>query len=126
MIAFLLLLLQVAIARPVVYIGSFHYTVVYSSGTLGRTSYPIDDDFGHRYITMPANMDGQVPMSWEHEQIHACLHDHAHHFKTDEELRAHLEKQTYSEEEVATILAPCLLALKNVDLRQNVSKKETK
>lgn len=128
MIWWLLLLLQASYFEigPKVYIGSYGYDVYYSSETLGKTSYPVDDDFGHRFITMPANMDGQVPISWEHEKIHACMHDHAHHFKTGAELKAHLEKEMYSEEEVATILAPCLLALESVDLRQNVPKRKSK
>jgi len=122
---FLLLLSEMAF-YPTVYIGSYAYAVVYSPSTLGKTSYPLDDDFGHRYITMPENMDTQVPMSWEHEKIHACMHDHAHHFKTAAELKDHLEKQMYSEEEVATILAPCLLALESVDLRQHVPQRKHK
>jgi hypothetical protein len=118
----LLLLLELAF-YPTVYIGSFPYAVMYSPDTLGKTSYPLDDDAGHRYITMPANMDSQIPMSWEHEKIHACLHAHSHHFKTEAELKAHLEKTMYSEEEVATILTPCLLELETVDLRHHDSRK---
>jgi hypothetical protein len=124
-IALLLLLWQSYEIGPKVYIASYGYDIYYSSETLGKTSYPLDDDVNHRFITLPT-MEGQIPVSWEHEKIHACMHGHAHHFKTGAALKTHLEDEKYSEEEVATILAPCLLALESVDLRHNAIQGQTK
>lgn len=106
-LAFLLLL------GKFVLIGSFTYRIDYSPDTLGKTVYPIDDDDAQRYIVLPS-MKGQQPVSWMHEKIHACMHDHPHHYKTKQELEKHLNETTYDEEEIATLLAPCLLALEKV------------
>lgn len=125
MIPLALLLLLFQVQPQLVYIGSFSYAVAYDSESLGKVSYPLDDDAEFRILTLPT-LKGQQPVSIEHEEIHACMHDHSHHFKTRAELEAHLEKQMYSEEEVATILAPCLLELQKVDLRQKALKGKSK
>jgi hypothetical protein len=105
MMLFLLLLLA-----HYVQIGSYKYRIDYSGNTLGSTNYPIDDKLGDRYIVLPT-MKGQQPISWMHESIHACFHDHPHEYKSKEELQMHLSETMYTEEEVATLLAPCLLEL---------------
>jgi hypothetical protein len=106
----------------VVYIGSFLYSLTYNKNTLGMTHFPMDDSYQGRSIELPT-MEGQLPISWEHEKLHACMHNHEHHFKTKEAFEAHLRMQTYTEEELVTILAPCMLALEKVDLRQNSLRK---
>jgi len=108
---FLLWLLHTSVVR----IGSYDYEIAYGN-TLGKTEYPIDDSKGlPRSITLP-DIEGQKEISWQHESIHACFHDHEHHFKTKAAMDEHLNLQTYTEEEVATILTPCLLAIKKVEL----------
>ena len=103
---------KVSIARSSVAIGDYSYLVSFSSDTLGKTSFPRDDTYANRTMTLPTMKD-QDAVSFEHEEIHACMHNHPHHFITAEELKNHLEKQTYTEEEVATILAPCMLGVSN-------------
>lgn len=100
----------------VVKIGAYNYRINYSPDTLGKTVFPYDDALAERYIVLPT-IEGQIPVSWEHEKIHACLHNHPHNFKNREELEADLN-QSYTDEEIATILAPCLLELDKVDLRK--------
>lgn len=116
------MLLAFFLSLLVVRIGSYNYTLDYRDDTLGKTTFPIDDALGGRYIDLP-NDANQFPISWEHEKLHACMHDHTHHYKSIQDFEMHMHKQTYTEEEVVTILAPCLLALNNVDLRHNVQRK---
>jgi hypothetical protein len=103
------------ILRPVK-IGAYNYRIDYSADTLGKTVYPYDDVVAERYIVLPT-MESQIPVSWEHEKIHACLHNHPHNYKSRTELEVDLN-QTYTEEQITTILAPCLLALESINLQR--------
>lgn len=108
-----MILLLLFLLGQYVQIGSFTYRIDYSPDTLGKTVYPYDDSLAQRAIILPT-MKGQQPISWMHEKIHACMHDHQHSYKSRKELEKHLNETTYNEEEIATLLAPCLLALEKV------------
>jgi hypothetical protein len=94
-------------------IGSYDYALAYANNTLGKTEFPLDDRYGQRRIVLPVLRD-QQPVSLLHEEIHACLHNHDHRFSSVKELDAHLN-QSYTEEQIATTLAPCLLEAENAN-----------
>jgi hypothetical protein len=101
----------------VVLLGHIPYQVIFSDNTLGEVRYPFDDSLGERYIVLPT-IATQLPNSWEHEKVHACMHAHSHHYASRVEMEKHLEEQAYSEEELVVILSPCLLEANKVDLRK--------
>lgn len=116
-------MILLALLLQVVLIGSHPYTVEYWADSLGFTQFPADDKWDGRAMVLPT-MPGQLPVSWMHERLHACMHDHEHNYKTAKELSQHLKDQTYTEEEIVTILTPCMLSSENVDLRKTVPRKK--
>lgn len=76
-----------------VHIGLFVYLLVKtcSYGSLGATVYPLADNDGQRRIIQVCTEYGpdQTKQVFVHELIHACLHNHLHHYKT----KADLEKE---------------------------------
>lgn len=90
-------------------LGSMHYTVARDCNELGHTYFPLVDSRENRILYICDKYPGQTKQIVEHELLHICMHDHLHSYTTPEELDKHLHQQTYSEEYVATIIAPCLI-----------------
>ena len=102
------LLLLLILAFNQYRIGKFNYEVEYRSDSLGEIQFPLDDATGKRKLILPIDLQ-QQKFSFKHEIVHACLHDHEHHFKTKEELQAHIDYFRYTNEEsVATVIGVCL------------------
>lgn len=89
-------------------IGDYRYKVIYSNMSLGETYFVADDSKGTRTMVLPSDSD-QLAVSEMHEIMHACMHNHEHSFANEAELKKHLFEQQYTEEEMVTILAPCIL-----------------
>ena len=88
-------------------IGKFSYEVNYSL-TLGEVKFPIDDDKGKRIVELPYDLQ-QRKFSLAHEVVHACFHNHEHHFRTKAELQKHIDDFSYgNEESVAAIVGLCI------------------
>jgi hypothetical protein len=99
---------QTSSSHPVIQIGDYRYEVFYSNATLGQTFFVLDDDKDVRTIVLPESLD-QRPVSLAHEMYHACMHNHLHKFSSEKELEKHLFQETYTEEEVVTMLSPCMI-----------------
>lgn len=106
-----------------VHIGMFVYMLVKSCSYdhLGLTAYPVDDNLGERRIIVCADFGAnQTQQIFVHELVHACLHDHEHHFKTKEELQYHVDTVKEQKEETLAIdLAYCMVpVLENNDVKK--------
>lgn len=107
-----------------VHIGIFIYMLITNcpGNTLGATIYPLNDNNGQSRIICISTKYGpyQTKEVFVHELIHACLHNHEHHFKTKQELENHVDTvPEQSEEELVDSLAYCMVpVLENKDVQQ--------
>lgn len=102
-------------------IGLFIYLLTKSCSSLGFVGYPLDDNTDSRTISVCTNYgNDQTYNIYFHEVMHACLHNHQHHFIIKKELQAHvttLPKQL-EEGEVDSLSACMIPALENKDAQQ--------
>ena len=102
-------------------VGMFTYTLIASCLGLGGVGYPPDDtvkDAAHRVIIVCTDLGpDQARQVYVHELIHACLHNHNHHFNTQKELEAHINTvKEQSEEALVDTVSACMVsALENKD-----------
>lgn len=94
----------------VITIGAYVYLLIKSCDkNLGAVGYTRDDS--HRQLVVCTDYGKeQTKEIFTHEVMHACIHNHPHNFKTDEELKAHiLEIPQNIEEPFVSNLAHCIV-----------------
>jgi hypothetical protein len=92
-------------------LGMNTYAISDNCNKLGAVYFPKDDAKEVRVISVCTKYGAEQNREIvEHELLHACMHDHVHSFTTDAELYKHLNEQAYTEEQLASTLAPCISA----------------
>ena len=104
----------------IITIGLYSYLLVTSCLGAGAVGYPQDDNNKEMQRTIVVCTEygpEQAEQIYVHETIHACIHNHPHHFKTQEELANHLKDiDKQSEELFVANLAACVVpVLENED-----------
>jgi hypothetical protein len=102
----------------IVEIGMSFYLLIKSCDGFGEVDFPLDDNTRLRELHICTDYGPEQTREIEiHEVLHACLHNHEHHFKTRQELADDLKYIDKQDAELFTAsLAHCISqALEKID-----------